>query len=256
MRVVEPGRARADAPVVLSRQAAAGWRVPLPIWALLALLPGLALALVLGAVVEQRPHGGTLGSWLLAEVHREQRLTQSFVVEHDRLAGVQLSLYTSGLQRDKVDEPVIVRLRTTLRPSPPLAEAQLPLGALNPRGPTAFFFEPMPFSPVFPADVLSTTLYLEVEAPTLAAGSGLMIAGTSNNYHDGVLRVGERRLTRYDMAFTPIYTPLLGDRLLPLSRLAMGKPGLLGWPPFYVLLLYLHLLALGVALRALLRRMH
>jgi hypothetical protein len=230
----------------------AGWRPALLI--ALALVPGLALALVLGADATPQAVGGTLGSWLLAEVHAGQTLSQSFVVRQDRLIGVRLPLFTSGLRREHGDEPVIVRLRSSLRPGPDLAVAQMALRELNPKGPTDFFFDGFAFSPTFPARVVSTTLYLVVEAPTLEAGSGLMIAGTSGNYHEGVLRVAGKRLTRYDLAFTPIYGPLLGDGLLPLSRLAHDKPGVLGWPPLYVLLLYTFALGFALAAGLLLRR--
>lgn len=221
----------------------------------LLLLPGLGLALVLGSSAEPVADGGTQGGWLLSEVNASRPITQSFVVTRDRLVGVQLQLFRSGLHPELNDEPVLVRLRTTLRPGPDLASATLRVQDLNPVGPTMFRFAGFSYSPVFPAEVVDSSLYILVEAPTLPPGSGLMIAGTSTNYHDGVLRIGEQRFTHFDLAFTPMYGPLVGDRYLPLSRLAQDRPGLLGWPPLYILLPYVYTLAVAATLWQLGRRL-
>lgn len=222
------------------------WLLPL------ALLPGLLLALLL--TLPERVTGQEVpAGWIMAEVNGEHRFSQSFVPERDRLAGVRLYLFRSGSGAEYDEQPVTVRLRTTTRPGPDLASASLPLRELRRDGPTEFAFPP--FSPVFPADVLSTTLYLEVEAPGLPPGSGLMIAGSSSNDEGGLLRIDGKRFSGFDMAFTLLYEPLLADRFVPLSRLAQGRPGFMGWPPLYLLLAYSYLLLAGLALWTFWRRL-
>jgi hypothetical protein len=224
-----------------------GWLWP----ALLALL-GVVVALVLGGVYERVASGGARATWLVAEVSAERRFTQEFPVTRDRLVGVQLLLLRSGLRPELNNELVTVRLHTATRPGPDLAVASLPLGALNTDQPTEFRFPP--FSPTVPASALSTTLVVVVEAPTLPANSGLMLGAASRNAYDGVLRINDQRFARFDLALTPVYEPLIGDRLLPLSRMALGKPGVLGWPPFYLMLMFAYVWAFVVAASWLYRR--
>lgn len=106
-----------------------------------------------------------------------------------------------------------------------LAAAQAPLSAVGADGALDLEFEPLNvgLSPYGGATTLVVRLTFEGQAGERVA----LRAG-----------VGEQ------IAFETGYESRLFDALWPISAMAAGRPGLLGWPPFYALIAYIFLVLL------------
>jgi hypothetical protein len=93
--------------------------------------------------------------------------------------------------------------------------------------------------------VPTTTLKLTLAIPALPPGTGPTITTRINPQRQGAISIDGRAEPNQDLLITPIYQRRWADQIWPISAMARGKPGLLGWPPFYLLLAYIYLLALG-----------
>lgn len=91
--------------------------------------------------------------------------------------------------------------------------------------------------------VLTATLLVRLSAHGGEGGPRLALQG-------GYAAGGEGRA----LAFAPLYQVRPFDALWPISRMADGRPGLLGWPPLYALLAYSALVMLPYGLWAALRQ--
>ncbi len=124
-----------------------------------------------------------------------------------------------------------------------LATAQLAVAELAARGPTTFRFAPVPMDRLTTTKPVPLKLLLETRAVD-RAGAVSVLAGP-NGYSNGMLLRDDQGLPRADLAFEPLYQSRWLDRLLPITQMARSRPGLLGWPPLYALLLWVVLWGYG-----------
>jgi hypothetical protein len=217
-------------------QATGGWRA----WALGRLLVGrgariaalwLGLLLTFALSSLTIDHAGpapTQRNWVFGRLNREHTFGQTFVAVPGKLVAVRMLLFTNSGDRDEL---VTLRLRYAEGGLPDLAVVALPLSALDRRDWTTFEIQPLTLN-------VTTTLRLDVESPTLASNDWITVMAGPDTYPHGELFVDGAPRPAADLAFQPVYRPRWFDTLLPISRMAQGKPGLLGWPPFYAFLAY------------------
>ncbi len=177
---------------------------------------------------------------VLGKLDQQHSFGQVFVAEQLYLSGIRVLLVPPPGEREDL---VTLRLRVYTEGLPDLAVVSLPVHALARQGMTTFAFEPLRLR-MTPHPV-TTTLQLTLEAPTLPPAYGITVIAGADSYAGGHLLVNGVARTQFDLAFQPLYQQRWLDRLLPISRLAEGRPGLLGWPPFYALLVYGYLYVLG-----------
>jgi hypothetical protein len=144
------------------------------------------------------------------------------------LAAVRVLLFANP---GDSDEPITLRLRYAEDNLPNLAVVVLPMHALDQKGWTTFELQPLTLN-------LTTTLRLDIEAPTLPPHNWITTIAGPDTYPDGELFVDGSPRPTFDLAFQPVYRHRWLDNVLPITRMALGKPGLLGWPPLYALLAY------------------
>jgi hypothetical protein len=126
---------------------------------------------------------------------------------------------------------VTLRLRYAESDLPDLAVSSLPLRALNQRDWTTFKIQPLTLN-------LTTSLRLDIESPNLQQNDWITVIAGPDTYPDGELMANNVRRQSSDLAFQPVYQHRWIDDLLPISRMAQAKPGVLGWPPAYAILAY------------------
>jgi hypothetical protein len=124
-----------------------------------------------------------------------------------------------------------------------LATAELAVAELAASGPTTFRFAPVPMDRLTTTKPVPLKLLLETRAVD-RAGAVSVLAGP-NGYSNGMLLRDDMGLPRADLAFEPLYQSRWLDRLLPVTQMARSRPGLLGWPPLYALLLWVVLWGYG-----------
>jgi hypothetical protein len=159
-------------------------------------------------------------------IYGDERLSQVVAVPRDGLVAVQFWLL--AYRRDAPGN-VVLRVAALEAPDLPLAIIAIPLRDLPATPPVTF---PLPA-----LNAASTpALLLTLEAPTLNREHAPSVLGAGNLYGNGLLLVNGRPRIAEDLAFQLLSRPLQADQLLPISRLAAGKPGLFGWPQLYLLL--------------------
>jgi hypothetical protein len=94
--------------------------------------------------------------------------------------------------------------------------------------------------------VPTTTLRLTLAIPKLPPGTGPTITVRAHAQGQGGIAVDGRPDPSHDLIIVPIYQRRWADQIMPISAMARGKPGLLGWPPLYPLLAYTYLIALSL----------
>ncbi len=94
----------------------------------------------------------------------------------------------------------------------------------------------------------TATLKLILNIPELQPDTGPIFTARENHQTQESLTLDGRILPNRTLVVTPIYQRRWADSLWPISAMARGKPGLLGWPPLYALLAYTYLLTLGVGI--------
>ncbi len=212
-------------------------------WLVWQVMPWLGLAVVLlistrtTTVVGAGPAQRNL---VLGKLDQQHSFGQVFVAEQLYLSGIRVLLVPPPGERDDL---VTLRLGVVAAGLPDLAVVSLPVHALARQGMTTFAFEPLHLR-MTPHSV-TTTLQLTLEAPTLPPAYGITVIAGADSYAGGHLLVNGVARTQFDLAFQLLYQQRWLDQVLPISRLAEGRPGLLGWPPFYALLVYGYLYVLG-----------
>jgi hypothetical protein len=182
----------------------------------------------------------TQRNWVYGRLSGEHTYGQTFVVERDELVAVRVLLLASP---GAGNESVTLRLSYAGSALPALAVVTMPLGALARHEMTSFLFPPLTLR--FPPSEVTTTLRIDLEAPNLAPADWVAVMAGPNTYPNGELFVDGGARPGVDLAFQPVYRRRWFDFLLPITRMAHGKPGLLGWPPLYALLAYVYCLALA-----------
>jgi len=205
---------------------------------------GLLLAYAVSNVTSDTPGRAPIQrNWVYGRLSREHTYGQTFVVDRDELVAVRVLLLASP---GAGDESVTLRLSYAGSALPDLAVVTLPLRALARHEMTSFMFPPI--TPAFPPSEMTTTLRIDLEAPTLAPADWVAVIAGPDTYSNGELFADGSARSGADLAFQPVYRGRWFDVLLPITRMAHGKPGLLGWPPFYALMAYIYCLAVARAL--------
>jgi hypothetical protein len=183
--------------------------------------------------VEVPGQGVPDGNQEIGPLYRSHSFGQTFVAEYSQLTAIRVRLVPVV---PELAEPIILRLRRHAAGTPDLVVVSMPIHDISPMEMTTFSFAPLSLgsgiSPITP------TLELLLETPTLRPAEGVTGLGGLDTYPDGVLLINDEQREALDLTFQPIYLRRWFDALLPISRMAAGKPGILGWPPFYALLVY------------------
>jgi hypothetical protein len=167
-------------------------------------------------------------NYVFGRLSRERSFGQTFAASPGNLVGVRVLLFANTNARE---DPVTLRLGYAEGNLPELAIVVLPLHALDRRTWSTFDIPPLALN-------LTTTLRLDIEARTLPPSDWITVMAGPNTYPDGLLFIDDMPHPAIDLAFQPVYQNRPLDDLLPITRMALGKPGLLGWPPLYALLAY------------------
>ena len=190
---------------------------------------GLLLVFVLSSVSTDRAGPApTQRNWVFGRLNREHTFGQTFVAPPGELVAVRVLLFANLGDHD---DPVTLRLRYADSDLPDLAVATLPLRALDQHDWTTFKIQPLILN-------MTATLRLDVEAPTLLPNDWITVIAGPDSYPGGELFVNDEPRQGADLAFQPVYRRRWMDSVLPITRMALGKRGLLGWPPVYALLAY------------------
>lgn len=208
------------------------------------LLSGLlVLALLPYDIVGEAPRER---NWVFARLDRDHSLRQTFISARHDLYAVRVLLFAPPTAKDNI---ILLSLRYAgLGETENLVQVGKPLRELSSKNFTTFTFEPI--TPRGTPHTITATLELILEAPTLAPEDAIQVIAGPDSYSDGQLSINRRELGYADLAFQPVYRRYLLDSILPLAALAQGKPGLLGWPPFYAILAILVVVfASGISVR-------
>jgi hypothetical protein len=213
-----------------------------------ALLVGPGLILWLTAIEDPRVGAGqTVRNWPAGQLDDQHQFGQRALLHLDDLVGVRLWLIrptTPGAGT------IVLRLRPAAGGAN-LAEGQLAVSALTLRGPSVFRFSALRTDPLAADRAVPIELILETHGVDRASAVSVM-AGP-NRYKDGTLLQDGREIAPADLAFEPLYQASWFDRILPVTRIARARPGILGWPPLYALFLWVVLCSCGWFMGSLVR---
>lgn len=173
----------------------------------------------------------------------EHQYSQTFQMEVGTLIGIGVLLFPPV---NPSDDLVTLRLGYDIEELSEIAVVSLPQSALNPYGMTIFAVEP--FSVTTPESLITSTLRFDIVAPTLPTNQWISVVAGPDTYAGGQLFVDNESKPKYDLAFQPIYRATWFDRWIPLSRVAQGKPGLIGVPFLYALTIYICLFLIALFL--------
>jgi hypothetical protein len=203
---------------------------------LIRLFPWIGFLVVLigsSITFEVSGQGAPAGSWEIGTLHQNQSFGQTFVVEYPQLTAIRVRLLPVSPDRS---EPVTLRLRQFAAGTPDLVVVSRPIHAIIPTEMTTFSFPPLSLGSGI--STITPTLEFLLETPKLPPAEGVTAIAGPDTYPYGVLLVNGAQREALDLAFQPVYLRRWIDVLLPVSHMAAGKPGILGWPPFYALLVY------------------
>lgn len=204
----------------------------------LALAAGLVLVLWASTVEELvRGPAQTERSWIAGQVFEGRQLGQSAKLRLEYLAAIRVWLLPP-LAPGEGRLALQVRLA---EPGAELGTVETAVADLSSSGPTTFWLPSLRARGYGIYDLVGVQLLLDARDVSRAEAASL--AAGPNIYRDGALLIDGRPLPRADMAFETLYRTTLADRVLPISRIAAGRPGLLGWPPLYALVAYALLVA-------------
>ncbi|MEI7643292.1 MAG: hypothetical protein WCJ55_03185 [Chloroflexales bacterium] len=178
------------------------------------------------------------------------QITQVFTITQPDLVGLSIRLRPAAQSAANLRIPV--HLRYADGPPVDLISASLLLQAAE-DGVLTMRFPALEI--VRDPRVPTTTLRLILDIPKLPRGTGPSIIVQKNLLGRGAFSVDGLTESGWDLAISPLSQHRWVDRLWPISAMARGKPGPLGWPPFYALLAYAYLIALGVGAACLRRAM-
>lgn len=185
-------------------------------------------------------------NWVFARLDRDHSIRQTFISTRRDLYAVRVLLFAPPTAQETT---VMLRIRYFgADATENLVQVGKPLRELSRQSFTTFTFAPM--TPRGTPHTITATLELVLEAPALAPEDAIQVITGPDSYSDGQLFINEREFGYADLAFQPVYRSYLLNNILPLTALAEGKPGLLGWPPSYAILAILALtFASGIGIR-------
>lgn len=175
-------------------------------------------------------------------------LEQTFSTTRAGLIGLSIPV-SAGAASDS-DFQLSIRVRYDGGPPIDLVSASAPLSAAGDQ--LLSFTFPAPIDARAPR-AISDTFRLYIDIPALPPSSGPAIGVQVNAQQQGRLRIDGRPAAGFDLVIIPRYRQRLIDRLWPISAMSAGKPGVLAWPPLYVLIPYIYLILLLEAATALYR---
>jgi len=193
------------------------------------------LVVLIGSSVtfEVSGQGAPAGNREVGLLYRNRSFGQTFVAEYPQLTAIRVRLLPVSPDRS---EPVTLRLRQFAAGTPDLVVVSRPIHAIVPTEMTTFSFPPLSLGSGI--STITPTLEFLLETPKLAPADGVTAIAGPDTYPYGVLLVNGAQREELDLAFQAVYLRRWIDVLLPVSHMAAGKPGILGWPPFYALLVY------------------
>jgi hypothetical protein len=210
-------------------------------------LAGALLIVALSTIVTDE--GG-----MLMEASGDQPLTmggirtvgQSMAIAQPELSGVAMRIPTLGQGSQALS--LTVRLRYAAGPPIDLVRQSVSLGAVAGGVLTVRW---APISPARNPLTATENLNLILDFPKLPPGTGPSFVVRENLQGRGGLTIDGTVIADRDLVVAPIFQRRWADTIWPISAMAAGKPGPLGWPPLYPLLAYLYLVALVSGLAAL-----
>jgi hypothetical protein len=149
----------------------------------------------------------------------------------DQLVGLRLWLRRPAAPRGTL----VLRVRS-LDQGLDLTEIELPVAALPAQGPTSFRLPERMAAPLQMNRRETLELLLTARGVDPADPVGVAVGG--NGYGYGLLVRAGREIPRADLVFETLYQARLLDRVVPITAIAYGRPGIFGAPQLYALLLY------------------
>jgi hypothetical protein len=213
-------------------------------WPIVPILAGLLLVLGLSLITVDVPgRGPTERNYIIGRLDQNQRIEQVFIADQPTIRAIQVLLFPNPAGSS--NGSVTMSLRRLDAHATDLARVSLPLSQLARNGMTTFVFPPIqlqhePYG-------LQTILALTLTADVSPDDSVTVLAGP-NSLSGSYLRINGNPKTYADLAFQPVYMRYWIDDVLPVSQMAMNKPVVFGWPPFYSVAFYVYfvLLVLGL----------
>ena len=203
---------------------------------LLRISPWVGFLIVLigsSITIEVSGQGAPAGNQEIGLLYRGHSFGQTFVAEYSQLMAIRVRLLPGS---PDLPEPVMLRLRHLAAGTPDLVVVSMRVQDIVSAEMTTFSFDPLSLESG--SSTITPTLEFLLEAPTLRPAEGVSVIAGPDTYPHGVLLVSGTQRAELDLAFQPVYLRRWFDVLLPVSHMAAGKPGILGWPPFYALLVY------------------
>ncbi len=219
-------------------RAARGW-LPHALLAAL-LLAGFGTTLALATTSRLAPGAAqATRNWPAGPLSDGHTYGQTLRVRPEGLSAVRFWLVPPRAPQGQI--ALLVRLPERDLTLPPV---ELPAAAIGRDGALTFPLPPLPPDPARPAAPVALKLTLEPRGIPRDAAP-VVVAGP-DAYPDGTLLRDGRPVRAADLAFAALYRSTGFDPLLPISRIAAGRPGLLGWPPLYALAAYAVVAALAL----------
>lgn len=197
---------------------------------------GLGVVFLCSSITTATPgQGAPTGDWDIGTLDGEHVFGQTFIPEYPQLTAIQVHLRPRSPDHNEL---VTLRLRRLEAGTPDLAVVVLPVHALAPDRMTTFAFAPLSLE-LSPRPGTPPLLFI-LEASSVGPEHGITVVAGPDTYPQGVLLANGEARDGNDLAFQPVYLRRWFDAILPITWLAAGKPGILGWPPLYALLVYVY----------------
>lgn len=202
------------------------WIAALLSAALVGVWANVPLPLQTVAVQDQRVRAAAL-------VYGDQSVSQVVAVPRSGLSAIAFWLLNH--QRD-APGTITLRVTTPEQPADTLALVSLPFAALPTQQPVRFDL------PTF-TQAATPVLVFTLQSTDLDRAHALSVLGGDNTYGQGLMLVNGTMRPAEDLAFRAFVGERQGDTILPLSRMAQGRPGLFGQPAFYATIVWIGLWA-------------
>lgn len=180
-------------------------------------------------------------NWVAGYLYADHQFGQVIPSSPHDLVGVRVWLLRPVAPRAGV-------LQLTIQPAGSdvvLARASLPVAALLQDTPATFRFDPVPLDRLATTKPAPTLILIRAEG--VDRSQAVSVLAGPNVYPNGALFRDGRLVNRADLAFDLLYRASWFDRLVPITAIARGRSGVLGWAPLYALLVYGMIAASGNA---------